>query len=499
MPLLLMSASDRMAAILNHIRINEIQECVLHQGNILRAMERDALAQAAANMASLSSQIAGGVHGFVAGGRGGSYTDHPLKTQFVIREFRMNANFSGLNAMIGTLQLQNVDNIRLSVQNHTLYGHRVCCFAACNDIDDLVNMWAVLNFATIYLSAHSADASTREELSKFAIDPFLIRENVEKKENVNLTPIQECAAKLLVLYFKGTPTFTFGSFMAEGIVFNTMLIDLFEDDVTNFAVRIARKNLELILSSVQIVYCIGPGFINLGEEPILVSAGGLMVRGFTDETDELVDAGAKKALEGTYLESFIGKLYMLVGHSEGLLVSSSEHWDGSAFHFDSSRFDCFYSAVLRQRLVVSDQAVFDGEHCKIPSITSKIVPKGRRSVEVARTIGLCTAIPIATVIPEYFATAVATKKHAVGRIPIVNSTSTGSYPVPGQAILEACSLESEQLVYQFGDTQYVSTAKGTIHQNIGDTPEKNLEIDPLAMYKIVVEDLEEITQRVSQL
>jgi hypothetical protein len=140
MPLPYMSPAEREAAILNHIRINEVQECILHQMNIVQAMQRDNLMQSTANMASFGAQLSGGVHGFVAtGGRAGGYKDHPLKTQYVIREFRMDMRtHSGLNAMIGTLKMQHVDHIRRSVQNHTLYAYRVCCFAACEDMDDLV-------------------------------------------------------------------------------------------------------------------------------------------------------------------------------------------------------------------------------------------------------------------------------------------------------------------------------------------------------------------------
>jgi hypothetical protein len=504
-----MGPAERAAAILNHIRINEVQECVLHQSNILQAMARDNLAQTTANMASLSAQISGGVHGFVAGGSRGGYSDHPLKTQYVIREFRMDrATWSGLNAMIGTLKIRNVELIRLSVQNHTLYGHRVCCFAACDDIDDLVNMWSVLNFATIFLSVHSADASTREELSNFAIDPFCLRENVEKQEKVKLSPVSESAAKLLVLYFKGTSSCCFGSFMAEAITFHKMLLDLFGADEKNFASKIALKNLDLILSSTQVIYCSGPGFVNFGAKPVMVDSSGLLVGDgsfFADESDELADAAAKKAVEGSYLERLIGKLYIIDDASgscsEGLLVASSAQWDGKAFQFDSAKFGCFYTAVLRQRLVVSDQVAFDGDTCKVPSITSQIVPKGRRSFEVARSIGPCTTLPIAAIIPEYFATAFAAKKHALGRIPIGVGVSQRRCYVPGQAILEACSRETEQLVYQIGRKLYVSTTRGIILQYSPETqaPEMNLEIDPLETYEILVEDIEKVTQRVAQL
>jgi hypothetical protein len=504
-----MSPAEREAAILNHIRINEVQECVLHQMNIVQAKSRDALIQSTANMASFTAQMTGGVHGFVAtGGGAGRYKDHPLKTQYVIREFRMDRNtHSGLNAMIGTLKMQHVEHIRLSVQNHTLYAHRVCCYAACDDMDDLVNMWSVLNFATLFLSVHSADESTRVELKKYAFDPFSVAANIEKQDKMHLTPVVESAAKLLVGYFSGpklgpaSPGFC-GSFMTEAIVFNRMLLELFGVGVAG---RIAAKNLDFITFSLQVIFCIGPGFIDLGAEPILVSPRGLPILGSLDASDELADAGAKKATEGLHLERFIGKLYVVGDSSgccsEGLLVSCSEEWDGKAFQFDSARFGCFYTAVLRQRLVVSDQVVFEGENCQVPSITSKIVPKGRRSFEVSRSIGPCATIPIAAILPEYFSTASVTKKHALGRIPIVVVVlSAGRRPVPGQAILEACSIESEELFYQIGDVCYVSTTKGTILPYSAEMqPGKILEIDPLEMYEIVVEGIEELTQRVAQL
>jgi hypothetical protein len=509
MPLLpYMSPAEREAAILDHIRIKEIRECVFHQWNIAQAMARDNLMQSTANCANLQAQLTGSGGGgfFVAGGGRGGYQDHPLKTQYVIREFRMDwQQQGGLNAMIGTLKsVQHVDHIKLSVQKHTLYAHRVCCFAACKDMDDLVNMWSVLNFATLFLSVHSADASTREELKKYAFDPFSCAATIEKEEKKNLSFVVDSAAKLLVTYFKGPAGGFCGSFMTEAIVFNKMLLELF--GTVHFVASLAVKNLELIASSLQVVFCIGPGFIDLGAEPIMVSTSGLPTVGCLDESDELADAGAKKATEGLHLERFIGKLYV-VGESssrcsEGLLVSCSEQWDGKAFRFDSTRFGCFYTSVLRHRLVVCDQVILEGENCQVPSITSEIVPKGRRSFEVARSIGPSVSVPIAAILPEYFATASATKKHALGRIPIVVVLSAGRSPVPGQAILEACSIESEQLIYLIGEACYVSTAKGTIlpySDEMQSALEKNLEIDPLEMYEIVVDGIEEVTQRVSQL
>ena len=177
-----MSPAERAAAILNRIRVTEILECILHHMNILQAMERDAIIQMDNQVASMSAQLSGGVHGFVASRGPGGYVDHPLKTQHVIREFRMDNSFSGLNAMIGALKVESVDYIKGSVETHTMYGHRVCCFAGCDDIDDLVNMWSVLNFATLFLSVFAPDASTKEALTQYAHDPFNMRENIEKQE-----------------------------------------------------------------------------------------------------------------------------------------------------------------------------------------------------------------------------------------------------------------------------------------------------------------------------
>jgi hypothetical protein len=493
-----MTPAERTNAILNHIRINEIQECIMHQMNIIRAMQRDNLKQATANMSG---------HTVFSSSTG--YKDHPLKTQYVIRDFRLDANkYHPMNALIGCLELKNLSQIRCSVQNHTLYGHRVCCFAACDDINDVVNMWAVLNYTTIILAVHSSDATAREQLSNFAIDPFGVTEQVKKME-LKLSPISECAAKLLIIYFKGTTSHFIGSFMSEAIVFNRMLLEMYGSIATEFVPKIVLKNCEWIVSSAHIVYTVGPGFINFGDKPIIATATGLLSPGITDETDAMVDTAANQALQGDYLEQFVGKLLLVNDttsrYNEGLLVTSSENWDAntSTFHFDSTKFGCFYTALLRQRLVVTDNAVINGEYCTVPTIKSKLVIKGRRTFEIQRTIETSVEVSVASIIPEYFATVAVTKKHAIGTIPIAMATPTGSYPVvSGQAIIEACSIETQDLQYQIGDKDYYSPEKGFIRDSLSktDKDKKNLEIEPTDMYKfIVVGTIEDITQQVQQL
>ena len=290
--------------------------------------------------------------------------------------------------------------------------------------------------------------------------------------------------------------------MTEAIIFNRMLFDLFGTDQTKFVPRIAMKNLLLVEASLQVLHCVGPGFLDRGDKPVVVNSEGLVMETTFGEMDELANAGARKILEGSYAERFVGWIYVALDlsgrRSEGLLVSSPE-WDGTAFQFDSAKFGCFYTAVLRQRLVHGEGVQLEDTNCKVPRITSKIVPKGRRSFEVGRSIGQFAIMPLATIIPEYFATASVTKKHAIGSMTIVGSSDR--HRVPGQSILEAASMETEALVYHIGGLCYVSTSIGVVRQCAAETQasDDNLEIDPLEMYEIDLGEIDELAQQTSLL